>query len=680
MLRFLGLCAPSLRLSHRRIDARRSRCPLAGCCAQNAHSGENAEFVLHNYYHGSISFCVKSQAFILSIGFLAAACAKSAPEPRPATQEVPSSFAFEKDIETRLPPPVRVRGEERFFSLDERMKKHRVPAVSIAVFENYEIVWAKAYGQAADGQAATPQTLFQAASISKLVNALVAALVSAEGKLALDKPINSYLKSWQLPDNELTREQPVTAHHLLTHTAGTTVHGFAGYASGAPVPTLVQVLDGAKPANSAPVRVDQKPGKAFRYSGGGISIVQLALIDILGRPYPEIAKDYVLDLLGMNDSTYEQPLPASLLPRAAAGYRRNGEVVPTQRHVYPEMAAAGLWTTPSDLARFLAAIAKARKGDSSVLSLAIATELTSPQIPSTQPDSDIGLSLFLEKVGDQWLFGHGGANEGFRAIARASRDGGYGYVIMTNSDNGGALAGEIERALMSQPGWPGIDPPIERVPLEAAKLAKLPGRFAGDPANPFEIAVIGGRIELRLPFREPSELVPVAGGALVSTVDGSRATLDVEGRSLTITAPKERGGRKREARRLGDGARVPLLELAAGRFDEAVSQWREIAHTEPASRALNEEALNRLGYELLGEGKSDEALVLFRFITVVLPDSSNAFDSLGEAHAIRGETKLAIEAYEASLKKLNTDRSVPEEARPARRTYGEEQLKKLRAK
>ena len=577
-------------------------------------------------------------------------------------------------IETRIPPAVQVRGEEHYFTLAERMAEHRVPAVSIAVFENDEIVWAGAYGLAEPGIPATVETMFQAASISKPVNGLAAALMVEQGKLDFDKPINDYLKAWKLPSNALTKATPVTARHLLTHTAGTTVHGFGGYPTGSPVPTLVQLLDGEQPANSPPVRVDLKPGTERRYSGGGISIVQMAMVEIMGAPYPEILESLVLNPLKMTNSTFAQPLPAALLGKAAAGHLGDGSVVPTKRHVYPEMAAAGLWTTPSDLARFLIALSAGRKGDGSVISKEVAMNMTDPAVPATGPGAEIGISMFLFQQGGQWMFGHGGANEGFRCNAMASRDGGFGVVVMTNSDNGSALAEEIERALFARPGWPSEDP-IERVAIDDELRKQLPGRFTMGPGNPLEIAIEAKRIELRLPFRPAVELVPIAGSEFISLDDGARVRFGPEGRNLIATMPD---GRVFVAERMADDAQAPLIELAAGRFDGAVSAWRKIEEAEPGSPALDEVELNALGYELLGEGDNESALTVLRFVTAVRPSSSNAFDSLGEAHAIRGETVQAIAAYKKSLALLDADESIPAEAKRARRTQSQEMLSRLR--
>ena len=163
------------------------------------------------------------------------------------------------------------------------------------------IVWAKAYGvrQAGQPDVVTLDTLFQAGSISKPVTAMAALRHVEAGRWSLDDPINDRLVSWKLPANDLQKDQRVTLRRLLSHNAGTTVHGFPGYAVGAPVPTVVQVLDGEPPANTAPVRVDIVPGSKVRYSGGGTTIVQLMMTDQLKKPFPEIMAEAVLRPLGM---------------------------------------------------------------------------------------------------------------------------------------------------------------------------------------------------------------------------------------------------------------------------------------------------------------------------------------------------------------------------------------------
>ena len=336
-------------------------------------------------------------------------------------------------------------------SLRQLMETYRIPGLSVAVFEGHALAWAKAYGVKQSGTAdpVTPDTLFQAASISKPVTALAALHFVEKGRWTLDDNINDRLISWKVPENELTRVEKVTLRRLLSHTAGTTVHGFDGYKVTQPLPTLVQVLDGAPPANSAAVRVDLTPGTRERYSGGGTTIVQLMMVDQLRKPFPEIMRDAVIQPLGLAHSTYEQPLPAARAATAATGTRGDGTSVDGRWHVYPEMAPAGLWTTPSDLARVAIEVSLASAGRSSrVLSQAMTKQML------TEQKTRVGLGWGLGPAPGQ--FRHNGANEGFRSYLTAFADTGSGVAIMANSDNGSRLFNLIAGSVAKEYGWPGF--------------------------------------------------------------------------------------------------------------------------------------------------------------------------------------------------------------------------------
>lgn len=313
-------------------------------------------------------------------------------------------------VEKSLVTPVYVEGDS-LWTIEERMAKYGVPGVSIAVIHNGKIAWTKAYGvmHKERKEPVTTTTLFQAGSISKPVAAYGAMRIAASGKINAEENVNTYLKSWKLPDNEFTAKQPVHLKHLLSHTGGVTVHGFLGYSPDLPVPTLVQVLNGEPPANSPPIRVDKLPGEGFRYSGGGYSIMQQMLIDVEGKSFPQIMDEWVHGPLAMTNSTYEQPLPPEKLKLAAAGYVPNGTMTKGERHTYPEMAAAGLWTTAEDLAKFAVDIQRSYKGESgAVLGKETATLMLTPYIEEHQ-----GLGPGLSKRKDEFYFGHGGWDEGF---------------------------------------------------------------------------------------------------------------------------------------------------------------------------------------------------------------------------------------------------------------------------
>jgi len=592
---------------------------------------------------------------------LLVACSGSTRQPAQPTNE---SRARIPRIERGLAPAVQVRGEEVHYTLAERMREHRVPAVSIAVFEHGELQWAAAYGLAevATGERATEDTQFLAGSISKTVNAYAALLAVRAGELALDAPINDALTSWKLPDNELTRKTPVTLRMLLSHTAGTTVHGFPGYAPGTPIPTLPQILDGAPPANTPAVRVDLAPGTEFRYSGGGTTIVQLALVERTYLPYPDLLARRVLGPTGMAHSTFD-PARAQ---HPAVGYRASGDPVEGKRHIYPEMAAAGLWTTAGDLARFFARLARERKDPSS-----IAAQMTTTVKDAF--DGAVGMGVFLTSRNGTPMFGHGGSDEGFQADAVASLDGGFGVVVMTSSDTGYKLMPEIERAVFAEYGWPGADRPVERFALDAAQRQRLVGRYLFD-REPFEITAQGDKLMLDTPFDTPVELVPIAADDLVRRDDGRHIRADATG-PIEERFPGGPSAPHRPITRLA--GKHHQFELAAGNFDAAVAALRERLAADPQHAYDEENRLNGLGYNVLARDPA-KAIEILRMVTTAVPASSNAHDSLGEAYMATGDKPRAIAEYERALATLDADPRVTPELRIQRRKHAEEQLAKLR--
>ncbi|AKF87449.1 hypothetical protein MFUL124B02_43030 [Myxococcus fulvus 124B02] len=406
-------------------------------------------------------------------GTLALGLLTGAAPSKPQTQWLsrPAEAARVARVEEGL-APISVPGETpKHLSLPQWMELYKVPGVSIAVFDQGKLVWAKAYGvkQAGGAEPVTVDTLFQAASISKPITAMAAMHHAEKNKWSLDENVNDKLVSWKLPDNDFTKEQKVTLRRLLSHTAGTTVHGFGGYAVTEPLPTTQQVLDGEKPANTSAVRVDTVPGTLTRYSGGGTTIVQQFLVDQLKKPFPQIMKETVLAPLGMKDSTYEQPLPASLAPRAATGTSPDGKSVQGGWHVYPEMAPAGLWTTPSDLARAALEMSKAAKGQSK----RVVSQAMAKQMLTRQPESKSFGIGFLRNPGQDW-YGHGGANEGYRALLVAFESGG-GVAIMTNSDNGSRLFERIVASAISVYGWKGYTVEPEHPSVTVDLLTRTKG-------------------------------------------------------------------------------------------------------------------------------------------------------------------------------------------------------------
>lgn len=387
-------------------------------------------------------------------------------------------------IEHRLRPSIRIADRpDTSFDLVDRMRYYHVPGVSIAVIDQNRVVFARGYGVAEFGGnvAVDTTTLFLAGSISKPVFATGVLRLVEQGRLSLDEDVNRSLKSWRLPESPFTEREKVTLRRLLTHSAGLTVWGFPGYATGKPVPTVPQLLDGAPPANTAAVRNDTIPGARWLYSGGGITIAQVMTTDVTGEPFPALMRRLVLDRAGMTRSTFENPLPTSRWGEAASGHERIDTPVPGRFHIYPEMAAAGLWTTASDLARWAIAVTQAYRGaQGGVLTPAMARQMISKQVKQQPPYGTGYWGLGVQVGGDEdsLTFSHGGRDEGFVASFVMWPNRGRGLVVMTNGVSGG-LIGEITRAFQEELGLPTAARTEKRVAvLSPGALARLPGRYA----------------------------------------------------------------------------------------------------------------------------------------------------------------------------------------------------------
>ena len=567
------------------------------------------------------------------------------PFARPAAQE--DASARRTRVERGLLPPVLIKGAPRW-SIEERLRQHKIPGASVAVIKDFKVEWARGYGvkDVETSEPVTERTLFQAGSISKPVAAMAALKKVEQGRLSLDEDVNQKLVSWKLPDNELTAKKKVTLANLLSHTAGLTVHGFPGYAAGEKVPTVPQVLDGAPPANTAPVRVDLEPGTRFRYSGGGTTITQLLLTDTERKPFPDIARETVLAPLGMEDSTYEQPLPAARARLAATGHRADGKPVEGKFHVYPEMAAAGLWTTPTDLAKFGIEVQLSLQGKSNkVLSKASVERMVTPYI-----SADVGMGFFLDKRGQSVYFGHNGADEGFRANLVLHREKGYGAVVMVNSDNSQVI-GEIFRAIAREYGWDEYLPAeVETVAVAPERLAAYAGRYLVNPDRVIKVWAEGGRLFGEITQGSKFELFPISETTFVRQDTPVRATFAPAAEGAPARMTLTGGTNTSEAPRVADGAApIPYELLQAGKTDDALAAYRRIKKEQPDNVSVSEQRLNTLGYELLRARKLRESVAVFALNAELYPQSFNVYDSLGDAYRESGDKEQAVKNYRRSL-------------------------------
>jgi len=339
-------------------------------------------------------------------------------------------------------------------SLAEKLKALKIPGMSVAVVKDFAIHWAKGYGvrDSRTGEPVTEDTLFQVASITKSISATVTLRLVQEGLLDLDRNVNDYLKRWKVPENEFTKVEKVTLRRILSHTAGLTVSGFRGYAEGESVPTILQVLEGAPPANSAPVRVERVPGSGYKYSGGGYTILQVLLEDITGRPFPELAAEYVFKPVGMTRSAICLCNAPALEGQVALGHSKDRAPFKGYTFLQGGSGCCELWTTPSDLARFVIALQKSLRGDAGTL----LSQSTARMMMDADMKSGSALGMFIRCFGDAAYFNHDGGNVGFVGRFLGHPDKGYGLAIVINTDSPGTMIKDLTATIGAAYGWEGF--------------------------------------------------------------------------------------------------------------------------------------------------------------------------------------------------------------------------------
>ena len=396
-------------------------------------------------------------------------------------------------------------------SLHDRLAYYNTPGVSIAVINDFEVEWAQGFGlcDIHSENKVTTDTLFQAGSISKPLFALCVMRLAQENELNLDEDIHHYLSSWRVPAREGWQPK-ITLRQLLSHTAGLTIHGFPGYQASETVPTVTQILNGELPANTAKVEVNILPGIQNRYSGGGITVAQQLVVDVLQRSFPQLMHELVLEPLGLNNSTYEQSLPKRWLKRAATAHPWKGIPLKGKFHRYPEMAAAGLWTTATDLAKVGVELLKVLHDikKPALLTKESIESMLCPQLNNQKVgDGDfVGLGFFCSGKDDGFYFGHGGVNKGFVAGMRIYKNLGKGVVFMINS-NEGHLLDEIMRAVAQEYDWPDALPK-EKTAVSLANIRDYTGLYLSETGAQFRVTVAEDCLMLQYGQQSPLPIFP----------------------------------------------------------------------------------------------------------------------------------------------------------------------------
>jgi CubicO group peptidase (beta-lactamase class C family) len=526
-------------------------------------------------------------------------------------------------------------------SINELMRETNTPGISLSIIHNFEVVWAEGYGTAdiETQQPVDTNTIFQAASISKALTALAVMKLVQDGKLKLEENINTYLKTWKLPENEFTARNKVTLRNLLSHTAGVTVHGFPGYKQGSEIPTLVQVLKGEAPAITGKVVVDMEPDTEFRYSGGGTVIVQQVLIDQLQKPFQDIMRELVLEPLGMKNSFFSNvALDEEQRINAASGHNSDGGLIAGKSHIYPEMAAAGFWSTAEDLAKFSIAVQKCLIGEAGgILTKEFMNIMTTPVL-----SGEYNIGLRNEGVYKEQLVGHNGGNAGYSCSMLFHKEKGFGVVLMTNSDSGYKLKLPILRSAAAAFGWDNIlQPDYELAPLSSEELKLFCGNYKMEFDKTLKIYQQDNKLLYKTIYDEPMPLDYVGGNTLL---DASR-TVKLELRSDTVSLYMNGN----EIERLDNGEKLAGDYIEEGNIEQAVNFYRELIAKDSEMQNWLENSLNDAGYSCLWRKAYKKAVAFLRIGTILFPDSSNAWDSLGEVYFEDGQYKQCVEAMKKSL-------------------------------
>ncbi len=568
-------------------------------------------------------------------------------------------------VENNLIPFAPVEGFKTW-NIEERMKYHKIQGLSIAVIKDFKVDWAKAYGWADTTRRIpmTIETMLSAGSISKFLMATGALKLVEQGKLDLDKPINNYLTSWKLGENDFTKKTPVTLRMLLSHTGGTSQSAYFGYEpSVKKLPSIVEILDGRSPDGTRRVGVNKEPNTGFQYSGGGSLIAQLAMTDVSKMEFEPLMRDLVFNSLDMNNATFEQPLSDKYATKASWGYQ-NANWFKGTPYVYPQLAAAGLYTTPTDLAKFIIDIQKSYHGKGKILSQNSAREMMKPQAifeVGNNSKEQIAVGPFLyqqpqnkEEKGTYFYFD--GANAGFIATALGNLTEGYGVVIMVNSGNDyNGLCKEIKRSVAKVYNWYNFLPqPIKPVSLDEKTLESYTGRYKNNDNEVLNVRKEGNYLVLNYNNNKGIYTFPISKDTVVFT-DYNFKGWFVRNENGDVVGLQNQY-QNAPILRMKEDEYITNELLNMHRFEEAKAQLRKAQ--------INEYQITYMAYDNAKD--LEAAKVILEVASEKFPKSSIVFARWGDYYSLKNDKANALLNYENALKLEPADKDLMEKVKGLR--------------
>jgi len=544
--------------------------------------------------------------------------------------------------------PVITLEDDLGWNISDRMEHYGVPGASIAVIANGEVAWHKHYGvvDLVSEDLVEESTLFQAASISKPLTAMAIMRLVQDGTVHLDSNVNNYLSEWQLEKNHFNRDTTITLRHILSHTGGISVHGFPGYHPDEELPTLLDILDSDGVANTWVVRPAWIPGE-YHYSGGGYCILQQLLIEQSGKPFAEFMQEVVLDPLQMMQSTFQQPLDPERLKAAASGYLPDGQMVDGRRHVYPEMAAAGLWTTAQDLAKFGMDMQNSyQTSGGSVLNDTTAHEMLLPFF-----HDHVACGLFLQDHEGEIYFSHGGWNAGFSSELLMHRDRDFGVVVMINSNHPEFIS-EVIRSVASTYQWQGY--PLYTCKSRAvddATLREVCGRYKYTSDQVVEIYEKNDSLFLQYLGGDPEPLFYTADDLFVRREREAKIKImESEGQQYLVFITAENDSLRHDHPKLSTKEKVPFEYILAGDFKKARVEYLKLERIDASDRDLMTYQLSQKAELLLEQEEFEKAIAILEISAELHPGSYMVFHELAEAYLQDGNQEKALRNYRKSLK------------------------------
>ena len=559
-------------------------------------------------------------------------------------------------VEKNLIPFVPVKGFKGW-NIFDRMKYYKVPGVSIAVIKDFKIDWAKGYGLADTTKniPVTTETIFSAGSISKFLMAVAALKMVEDGKIELEKPINNYLTSWKIAENDFTKKMPVTLRMLLSHSAGTSQSSYFGFTPTQPLPAIVEILSGTKISGTRPVVVNSEPGKEFRYSGGGSIIAQLALMDVSKKSFSDLTQQMLFDKLGMKNSTFEQPLPMKFKRHTSWAYS-SAAWFKGMPYVYPQQAAAGLYTTPTDLAKFFIDVQKSYLGKGKILSQTMTQKMLTAQqnVSDGSYKEQIGIGPFLIQRTDNIdpngvYFEFTGVNAGFLAYGIGSIAEGNGVVIMLNSgDDVNGLGKEIRRAVAKVYNWTNFLPKeIEPVALTENELDKYAGRYRMAIDEVLYLKRENNYLVEKINEGSDIYCFPITKDTIVFTDYNIKGGFKRNEKGEIISL--QNVYQEKPMPKMKDNEFSPAEYLKLKKYDEAKKAYGEMK--------MNEYQVTYLAYDLLNKKPLDIDAVktILDLAKEQHPESSIVYSRWGDYYLKINDNPNAIESYQKALELDPTD-------------------------